>query len=168
MLRTLLITALLSSAFLARGEQSRDFDPAKRAAIQKLMAITGAEANQEQLTHTFSRQLITVLQANGMTPDERAITIIREEVDAVVGEQLDNSNLQDRMYRLYARYFTLEEINGLIEFNQSAIGAKANRVMPLLMRESMSAAQDWSEEIGPEISNRVRERLAEEGISLNR
>ena len=72
------------------------------------------------------------------------------------------------MHRIYARYFTLEELNGLIAFNRSDIGRKANRVMPVLMRESMSAAQEWSEEIGPVISSRVQKRLAQEGIKIGR
>ena len=166
MIRALVFVCCLISADLLSAEDS--IDPEKRAAIQELMVITGAEANRQQLTHTFTQQLITVLQANGMAVNEPTANIIRDEVDRVVTEQLENQRLQNKMYRLYARYFTLEEIRGLIEFNKSPIGEKANRVMPLLMRESMSAAQEWSEEIGPVISNRVRDRLQENGISINR
>jgi len=72
------------------------------------------------------------------------------------------------MYRIYARHFTLEEIEGLIEFNQSPVGIKANRVMPILMRESMNAAQQWSEEIGPIMSDCVMERLKAEGVLIGR
>ena len=166
MIRAIIIFCSLFAAVHLHAEDS--IDPEKKAAIQELMMITGAEANRQQLTHTFTQQLITVLQANGMAVNEPTANIIRDEVDRVVAEQLENQRLQTKMYRLYARYFTLEEIRGLIEFNRSAIGEKANRVMPLLMRESMSAAQEWSEEIGPVISNRVRDRLKENGISINR
>lgn len=164
-LRCLFLPVLLG--FTGLIEAQDQVDTAKRAAIQELMAITGAEANRQQLTRTFTQQLITVLEANGMVMSDRTIGIIRDEVDKVVGQELDNKRLQNKMYRIYARYFTLEEIQGLIEFNQSAIGKKANRVMPTLLRESMSAAQEWSEEIGPEMSKRVRDRLAAEGISIN-
>ncbi|MBL6691319.1 MAG: DUF2059 domain-containing protein [Pseudomonadales bacterium] len=160
---TLCLLAFSQSTFAEDG-----IDPAKKAAIQELMAITGAEANRQQLTHTFTQQLITVLQANGISVNEQTTRIIRDEVKTVVDEQLENQRLQNKMYRLYARYFTLEEIEGLIAFNKSPKGTKANRVMPLLMRESMSAAQEWSEEIGPVISNRVRDRLTEQGISIKR
>ena len=70
------------------------------------------------------------------------------------------------MYRIYDRYFTKQEIQGLIAFNRSTIGIKANRVMPVLMRESMSAAQEWSEEIGPLLSKKVTKRLKKEGITI--
>lgn len=143
-----------------------DIDPEKARAIRQLLEITGAGISREEWTRTFTQQLVSVLQANNARLPERAVGYIEEEVDAVVAEQLQQEILQRKMYRIYARYFTLEEIQGLIEFNQSAIGAKANRVMPVLMRESVSAAQDWSVEIGPLLSERVRNRLAREGIPI--
>jgi len=145
-----------------------EIDPAKSAAIRELLEITGAQANRAELTRTFTQQLVSVLQANKTQLSNDAIAIIQEEVDQVVGEQLRTGELQRKMYRIYARYFSLEEIEGLIEFNRSDIGRKANRVMPILMRESMAAAQEWSKEIGPDLSRRVSRRLNEEGIRIGR
>jgi len=145
---------------------AEEIDPEKARAIRELLEVTGAEANRSELTRTFAQQLISVLQANNTNLTPHAIDVITREVDEVVGEQLATGVLQQKMYRIYARYFTLEEIEGLIEFNKSSIGAKANRVMPILMRESMSAAQEWSEEVGPELSKRVTTRLREEGIRI--
>lgn len=140
----------------------------KRAAIKALLTVTGAEANRQQLTRTFTQQLISVLQANNTRLTPEMADIIEEEVDIMVGQQLEAELLQEKMYAIYDRYFTLEDIEALIAFNQSPIGIKANRVMPVLMRESMLAAQQWSEEIGPELSDRVRQRLAEEGVEIGR
>ncbi len=163
-----MLLAVLFTGETARAESLRDIDPQKVAAIRELMKITGAEANQAELTRTFTQQLISVLQANNVVLSERAISIIRSEVEKVVAEQLADEILQEKMYRIYARYFTLEELEGLIEFNRSPIGAKANRVMPLLLRESMTAAQQWSEEMGPTLSARVMQRLKDENIPVNR
>lgn len=162
----LFISLLLTPAVNAQHVES--IDPAKVEAIRELLRMTGAEANRDQLTNTFTQQLISVLQANNTTLTDRTKTVIRAEVEAVVTEQLRNEKLQMKMHRIYARYFTLEELEGLIEFNKSPIGRKANQVMPVLMRESVSAAQSWSEEIGPIMSQRVKERLAQEGVSIGR
>ncbi len=162
----LILAVILSASALPVAAASADIDPAKAAAIRELLEVTGAQANRKELTRTFTGQLISVLQANNANLSNHAMSIIRDEVDAVVEEQLRSEALQMKMYRIYARYFTLEEIRGLIEFNRSPIGIKANRVMPILMRESMSAAQEWSEEIGPELSRRVTARLKNEGISI--
>lgn len=171
-LRALLFMCLLPAASLPGLAEDnidpKNIDPKKVEAIRELMRITGAQANRQELTNTFTQQLISVLQANNTTLDAGAVELIRGEVDAVVAEQLEKGLLQGRMYRIYARYFTLEELEGLIAFNRSDIGRKANRVMPLLMRESMSAAQAWSVELGPELTKRVQSRLAEHGISVGR
>ena len=150
------------------GIAEESIEPEKIDAIRELMEITGAHANQQQLTQNFAQQMITVLEANDLAMNDTIRAMIREEVDRFIGEQLRNEVLQRKMYQIYARYFTLEELQGLIDFNRSTIGQKANRVMPILMRESMSAAQNWSVEIGPELSSRVKERLESEGIKLNR
>jgi len=145
-----------------------EIDPAKANAIRELLKVTGAQADREQLTRTFTQQMISVLQASNTTLPPGSIQIITKEVDLVLAEQLRREVLQQKMYRIYAQYFTLEEIQGLTAFNRSEIGRKANRVMPILMRESMSAAQEWSEEIGPILSARVRERLEAEGVTIGR
>ena len=161
------ILAVLVGTLLAFPlHAAENIDPAKIAAIKELMEMTGAQANRVELTRNFSQQLISVLEANhlSMTPELREM--IRIEVDEFIQAQLDDEILQAKMYRVYARYFTLEELQGLIAFNRTPIGQKANRVMPVLMRETMSAAQEWSVEIGPELSARVKQRLEREGIRL--
>ena len=164
--RTCIAVLLLLATFLARAESVADLDPAKIAAIRELLEVTGAHADQKQLSRTFSLQFISVLRANNAVLSKTAIEIIEAEVKQVVAEQLANEVLQQKMYRIYAQYFTLEELEGLIAFNRSPTGIKANRVMPVLLRESMSAAQQWSEEIGPTLSRRIMARLKEENIDL--
>jgi hypothetical protein len=164
----LLLLVLTNSTNL--NAQEAEADSAKNALIRELLEVTGAKADQAELSRTFTQQMVSVLQANNAVLSDEALKIIAEEVETVVAEQLHQEILQRKMYSIYARYFTIDEIQGLIDFNQSPVGQKANRVMPLLMRESMSAAQEWSEEIGPLLSKRVVERLdkADMGIKTNR
>lgn len=166
MLQSIFVILLLLS--IAGDSLAEATTSDKREAIKALLTVTGAEANRQQLTRTFTQQLISVLQANNTRLTPEMADIIEEEVDIMVGQQLEAELLQEKMYAIYDRYFTLEDIEALIAFNQSPIGIKANRVMPVLMRESMLAAQQWSEEIGPELSDRVRKRLAEEGVEIGR
>ena len=97
---------------------------------------------------------------------DRAIRIVEEEVSKLIEDEFVNESLQREIYRIYARYFTLEDLNGLVAFNRSPVGEKANRVMPRLMADSLSAAQIWSQEITPKISAQVIKRLEEEGIAV--
>lgn len=130
-MRSFLLLALLWGSLCL----AEDIDPQKAVAIKKLLEITGAQANRQELTRTFT-------------------------------QQLKDKILQAKMYKIYARYFTLEDIEGLIEFNETPIGIKANRIMPILMQESINAAQQWSEEVGPIMSDRVMKRLKAEGVLI--
>ena len=141
---------------------------AKMDAIRELMQITGAEANSAQFSRLFTQQMLSILRANNPNISEKAVQIVTEEVARLVEEELHNGSLQAQIYPIYARYFTLEDLQGLIEFNKSPVGVKANKVMPRLMQDSVSAAQSWSEKVGPKISARVLKRFNQEGISLRR
>ena len=160
---SLLCLVLISGGYInAEGEVAQ----AKMDAIRELMQITGAEVNSVQFSRLFTQQMLSILRANNPDISEKAVQIVTEEVARLVEEELQNGSLQAQIYPIYARYFTLEDLQGLIEFNKSPVGVKANKVMPRLMQDSVSAAQSWSEKVGPKISERVLNRFRQEGISI--
>lgn len=128
--------------------------------------MTGAATNSEQYSRAFSQQLVSVLRMSNPQLPDLAVQIVNEEVSIIVTEAFNTESLQQEIYPIYARYFTLEELQGLIAFNRSPAGIKANQVMPNLMAESMQAAQSWSRTITPEISTRVLQRFNKEGIEV--
>ncbi|MCZ6502988.1 MAG: DUF2059 domain-containing protein [Gammaproteobacteria bacterium] len=161
----LLLCLLLINGGYINAEE--EIAQAKMDAISELMQITGAEANSAQFSRLFTQQMLSILRANNPNISEKVVQIVTEEVARLVKEELQNGSLQAQIYPIYARYFTLEDLQGLIEFNKSPVGVKANKVMPRLMQDSVSAAQSWSENVGPKISERVLNRFKQEGISLH-
>ncbi len=105
------------------------------------MQVTGTEISSAQLSTLFTQQMLSILRASNPNILDRAVQVVGEEVSRLVEEELENESLQSQIYPIYARYFTLDHLRGLIDFNKSIIGAKANKVMPSLMQESLSAAQ---------------------------
>lgn len=147
------------------AEQS--IPPEKLHAIRELINITGARMDREAIAQTFIQQMLSVLRAHNPDLPEKAIDIVTEQVYAIVAEEVGKESLQQHIYPIYAKYFTLAELKGLIEFNRSATGRKANKVMPKLIQESMDAAQNWSRQLGPGLSQRVLKRFAAEGIEID-
>ena len=141
-------------------------DPAKLKAVQELLASTGATTNSQQFTEVFSQQLISVLRIANPKLSQRAIDIVNEVVERIVTESFSDDSLQKEIYPLYAKHFTLSELEDLIAFNRSPVGKKANAIMPQLMQESLAAAHLWSQEIGPVISIEVLKKFKEEGINI--
>lgn len=164
-----LIRILILSLCLLAGSWSKAaeaVDPKKLAAIKELIAVTGAATNSDQYARAFSQQLVSVLRMSNPQLSAAAIEIVNEEVRLSVREAFNEESLQQEIYPIYANYFTLEELHGLLAFNKSPAGIKANQVMPQLMAESMQAAQLWSRAITPKISSRVLERFQKEGIEI--
>jgi hypothetical protein len=163
------IRIFISAIFLLAGPWSQaadPVDPMKLAAIKELITVTGAATNSEQYSKAFSQQLVSVLRMSNPELSEDAVEIVNQEVGRTVREAFSAESLQQEIYPIYAHYFTLEELHGLLSFNKSPAGIKANQVMPQLMAESMQAAQLWSRAITPQISRRVLERFQKEGIQV--
>jgi uncharacterized protein len=161
----LLAAALWQPAAIAASQEA--LSDAKVQAIRELIRITNAQINETAFSEALTQQMLSVLRSRNPELTGRAERIVAEEVSAVVAREMANETLHRKIYPIYARYFTLEELRALIAFNQTAAGRKANEVMPLLIQESRGATQAWGREIGPRITDQVVRRFAREGIEVN-
>jgi hypothetical protein len=150
---------ILGSLVLTTLINAEEISEEKKAAIHVLMDITGAREVGDQFSSMFAEQMIQNMKAANPELPESIAELVRQEVALVVNEELARGSLRRRIYPIYARYFTLDEIRGLIAFNNSALGKKANRLMPELMRESSIAAQQWGQSLRDTLVNRVVKKL---------
>jgi uncharacterized protein len=58
----------------------------------------------------------------------------------------------------YDKYYTMEEINKMIEFYQTPLGKKVISTMPQIMQESVQAGQSWGKEVGEKVYNSLKEK----------
>lgn len=162
-----IVLSLCASLAWPPDAAAEEPDAEKMAAVKELLEVTGAVANSNQFSRAFTDQMIGMLKATNPGISRQALIIVSEEVQATVEEELAKQTLQRRIYPIYAAHFTLEELEALIAFNKSPVGQKANQLMPVLVEESLAAAQSWSKQVGPRISARILERLESEGIDIN-
>jgi len=165
-MKRLLIICLLAGTglALARADDATNLEAEKRQAIRELMQITGANQSSQQFATAFTQQMLSILRASNPQLPVKAEQIVTEEVLRLV--RLEQENLQTRIQLIYAHHFSLAELQGLIAFNQSPVGVKANAVMPALMAESQQAGQAWSQDIVPRITVQILRRFSEEGIAV--
>lgn len=160
----LLIIILLSLRSYVLADE---LTPAKEADIKKLMELTGATNIGLQLGKMMSQQINQ--QIRSLRPDipTRAFDIADEEMFNLIKKSMaEEGGLIDHMIRIYNKYYTHEEVKGLIEFYQTELGKKTIRIMPNLMSESMIAGQQWAQRLAPALTEIVQRRLKEEGIEL--
>src|SRR5579872_5763280 len=63
--------------------------------------------------------------------------------------------LLDLAVPLYDKYYSHEEIKGLIQFYQTPLGQKTLSILPKLMAESMNTGQEWGRQLGAQCMEEV-------------
>jgi hypothetical protein len=141
-----------------------DLSPQKRADIERLLEMTGATRIGRQMTAVLAAHMAQSLRQSHPEIPQKALDVLPEEVGAVFEANI--GKFVAAIIPVYHRYFTAEEIKGMIAFYSTDLGKKAISALPGLMSESMVIGQQWGQALEPAIAERVRARLKKEGIDL--
>lgn len=162
-LLTIFITLLMWSV----NAHTEEIDTQKQALIEKLLQQTGNSSEQisRQFSNLFIRQMELSLKTTNPDVDPKAFKIMEEEINAVIKEELLSGNQFSKLlYPIYAKKFTSEELQQMIEFNSTPLGEKMIRVMPQITQEAMFIGQAYGQKLVPKIKARVVQRFKKEGI----
>jgi len=88
---------------------------------------------------------------------DAAAKTIEAEIGKLLDEKLDI--LMSDTALIYAKYFTHEDIIGLIAFHETPLGKKMIAAKPGILRESMALKQRWDVVVQPEVNSRILELL---------
>jgi len=139
----------------------------KKASIEELMEMTGILHIGEQMASVFVTQMVQNIKKDNPDIPERMFLILKEEVDNVIKTQAEaNGGFADMAMPIYHKYFTHDDVKGLIKFYQTDLGKKTITVLPSIMQESIQAGQKWGESLEPLIQERISKRFKEEGFEL--
>jgi hypothetical protein len=145
-----------------------DITPEKKADIEKLMNITGALKIGKQMSEAVVNNMTRAIKASRPDVPERTYTILAEEVNKIIEEQMFvKGGYIEMAILIYDKYFTHEDIKGLLSFYQTELGKKTIKVLPQILQHSWKAGQLWGQALGPLIQERVTKRFKEEGIDLS-
>jgi hypothetical protein len=158
--------AVVLLALVSLAAQAEEIPEEKKAAIEELMQLTGAEQVGDQVIELFTAQMVEALRVDYPDLPDTIRQLIEDEVSQVVNGELRQGTLQKTIYPIYAKYFSVEEIRELIAFNNSDLGRKANRLMPQLLDESSLAAQQWGMGLRVKLIERVSQRLQDNGLKI--
>ncbi|MBT9310687.1 DUF2059 domain-containing protein [Leptothoe kymatousa] len=107
--------------------------------IQELLELT---SSKDQYGQIMNLVVASMRQSFPNVPNdwwERFLAKVDPtEIDAIVA-------------RIYDKYFTVEEISALIEFNRTEVGRAINAKMPIVLQESFMAGQQWGQSLAEEV-----------------
>lgn len=164
-LRVLLLMAVsvLAHAIPARGQA---LDAGFRADIEALIDATGSAQLSQQVATLIYGQLLDVLKKTQPEIPERVLAVAKEVVISEFTSALVEPNgLKAQLVPIYAKYFTPDDVRGLLAFYRSDLGKKTIRLAPVLFQDASAAGQDWAKRQTPRILAVLQSRLTAEGSS---
>eukprot|EP00873_Tetraselmis_striata_P021485 jgi/Tetstr1/441749/TSEL_029970.t1 len=146
---------LLAAVAVPATAQESISDEHIAAARETVLAANAIRAFDNVLPLMADRTRTLFIQSNPANTSE--IDAVVNEVALKLAER--RPELNRVVYEVWARRFTIEELNQLAEFYKSPLGQKYSKVEPELRALSIGAAKQWGDAISTEMVTLVREEL---------
>jgi len=166
-MRKILIFFVLMFLFLSQTVTAFPLNREYTALIDKLFEQTGqsAEAVGMQMVRVSTQQMAANMKAVNPDIDQRMIDIMEEAVEDVIREEfIENKEYVKMIYPIYSKYLTQDDLKQLIEFNDTPVGKKIIKVLPIVTQEALQASQAYAQVLEPKLLQRLAERFVKEGI----
>ncbi len=136
--------------------QTTDSNSEKKDNIRHLMTVMGVEKLTQTMLDQYLQAMKPILAKSSTNNEE-----VRKRLDRfseIMSEEFKQVNLSSLHVELYDKYFTNDEIKGLIQFYESPVGKKYIEVLPAITQESMKRGM----EVGSTVGQKALARLLEE------
>jgi uncharacterized protein len=108
-------------------------DPAKEAAIRHLMDVTETSKLGDNI-NAFLTDRIRTIMSHSLTPDK--LPKFMDSFSQKFNAASPSSAVTDAMVPIYARAFTMEDIQEMTKFYESPVGQKMVKQLPQVTQES--------------------------------
>jgi uncharacterized protein len=166
-IRVVLVSLLLLTSLAAQEAKSpatpskqataiapeNKIDPAKEADIRHLMSVTQMDKVTLQTMQKMATTIKPLITASLPAGEyrEKLVGLFLEKFEAKAKAE----DFIGLVVPLYDKYFTDDEIKGLIKFYETPLGQKAVSSLPQLVSEAQSIGQKWGGRLGQESMQEV-------------
>jgi hypothetical protein len=140
---TFLLIALTGAAAPAVAQNK--LDPGKEKSIRRVLEVTGS---QKMMIQVSTQLIASMKQAQPNVP---------EEFWSGFEKKLSSQELIDQLVPIYDKYYSKQDLDGLIAFYESPLGQKVLSTMPQVMQESMQIGQTWGKQKAEEVIREIKE-----------
>ncbi len=140
-LLTAIVLCVVSAGISASGDVKRDVTQA----AHELLRVTGAG----ELGIRMMNQMIDVKR--------RTLPDVPDKFWQDVMAEVDPDDLNRLVVPVYARHFTVEEMESMIAFYRTPAGQKLVSKLSVLTEESMMVGRQWGMELGVRIARKLKE-----------
>jgi len=133
-------------------------DPAKLAAIRHLMEITSTSKMGENISSGITSQVHSVM---GRTIPAEQLQKFMETFSQKFSEAAPASAVNDNTAAIYARHFSMEDIQGLTKFYESPVGQRVLKSLPEAQEEAYSSGQQMDQQAAMQILRGMSDEYTE-------
>lgn len=131
-------------------------------------ALLSFTTNAQNTTKTEKIKQLLELSGSGkmgiqvmdqmMSSFKSSYSVVKQEFWEEFKKEINPDDIENMILPIYDKYYTEADIDQLTAFYKSPIGKKMIQTMPLVMRESMIAGQNWGKEIATKVLARLKEK----------
>jgi len=133
-----------------------------RSDIKQLLQVTGFERQSAQVLTIVLPLLLDEAKRSQPNMPAGALEVMKQVIESEFAAATKGP-LMEQTVAAYAKYFTPEDVRGLLAFYNSELGKRTVAVMPALAQELSASGQRWAETELPRIQAGIAFRLRKEG-----
>jgi len=110
----------------------------------------------QQLIVSYLQQITSVLKQSQPELSQVTLQQITAIVEIAVKQQIgEQDKFKNMVYPLYDQNFTVDELQSIIEFNQTKLGKKLLNTMPIINSHHQYVLDELSLDLAPEVNELV-------------
>jgi hypothetical protein len=144
--------------------QAADISEEKRAVIDELLELSNARNQMDAVTTQMIDSLSKIISAQNPGMDTEIVDILTRHLKAVFPKYRED--MIQSYYLIYDRHLTLEDLQAVVAFYKTPVGAKLVAVMPAITRESLQLGMAMGQQAAKEALENARKEFEENGIKM--
>jgi hypothetical protein len=142
----------------AAAPAAEKVDPAKDAAIRHLMDITDTSKMGDSISSGITSQVHSVMSRS--VPADR-LQKFMGSFSQKFSESAPAGAINDNTAAVYARHFSMEDIQGLTKFYESPLGQRVLKTLPEAQQEAYSTGQQMDQQVAMQILRGMSDEYTE-------
>lgn len=159
-----LVSAIGLFLFFSMSVQGEQITDEENFYVQKLINLSESNESEQFIADKFVQQKNQTLRENNPDISIEAYSIVRQETDALVDEEMKTGGLRKRLAHLIYEHYTPSDVKVMIEFYSTTTGKKVLKLRSKLMRESADIKKAWRTALELELHRRIEKRFLTEDI----
>jgi uncharacterized protein len=153
---------LLLSLSISPSFANTEISDEKQTLIDTLLKQVGHSADEisNQIITSYLQQITAVIKQSEPDISPETLQEIAITVSTAVQQQVvEQDKYKAMIYPIYDRHFTEQELQKIIEFNQTDFGKKLLNVVPLVFSQHQHVFSELSLDLAPEVNKRILETI---------